>query len=106
MGNAHNSRPEIQARRLADARNPECARRAAIYRSAKGKFLGHFDKRTLVAQWNIEWNLSGRRQQPDFPQWLENNRARLQEQKAREIAMQERINASHRILMANQGARA
>lgn len=106
MGNAHNSRPEIQARRLADARNPECVRRAAIYRAAKGRFLGHFDKKRLVAQWNIEWNVSGRAPQIDFPQWLEVNRARLLDQKQREVGMQEQINASHRRLMAAQGATA
>lgn len=97
MGNAHNCRPEIQARRLADARNPECQRRAEIYRKAKGKLLGHFQKRTLVARWNVEWNLSGRAPQADFPQWLENNRARLLEEKARETEAQERINESHQL---------
>lgn len=58
---SHDFRPEIQARKQADARNPEVQRRREIYRKARG------DKKRRVANWNVAWNVCGR--PADFPEF-------------------------------------
>jgi hypothetical protein len=65
MGISPNSfRPEVQARKLADAHNPEVRRRKAMWKAARGK------KREAIAHWNAAWNASGRSQSfPEFDAW-------------------------------------
>lgn len=96
VGNAWKHAPARQARLQADMQNPEYVRRQRIYREARGKLLGHFNKRDLVAEWNLDWNLSGRRSDHvDFPEWLEQNRDRLIRRRDDERASQRRINEAH-----------
>lgn len=77
MGNAHNSRPEIQARKLRDMNNPEFRRRRAMWTAARGK------KRDEIANWNVAWNVAGRPADfPDFAVW------RLQERERQRAAEQ------------------
>lgn len=61
---AHFSRPEIQARHAASAKNPEFVRRQAIARAAKGR-----NRREIASHWMVEWNLAGR--PVDFPELAE-----------------------------------
>lgn len=104
-GNAWKYRPERQARIIADMGNPEWVRRRELYRTARGKFLGHFDKKRLVADWNVEWNLAGRpRTQPDFPEWLELNRDRLLAKRDEDRRLQQRINEAHAAYLAGRPA--
>lgn len=91
-GNAWKHAPARQARLQMDMRDPECIRRQQVYREARGKVLGHFDKKRLVAEWNIDWNKKGRPAGlPDFREWLEQNRARLTDKRDAEREMQTRI---------------
>lgn len=95
-GNAYKYRPEYQARMIENMNNPEWRRRREIYRKARGKFLGHFDKKRLVADWNAEWNLKGRpKDHPDFPAWLEQNREKLTTRRDEDRALQEQIDRVH-----------
>lgn len=95
-GNAYKYRPEYQARMIENMNNPEWCRRREIYRKTRGKFLGYFDKKRLVADWNADWNLQGRpKDHPDFHEWLEKNRAKLTARRDEERAAQERINQAH-----------
>ncbi|MDE2104722.1 MAG: hypothetical protein KGL39_46225 [Patescibacteria group bacterium] len=104
LGNAWKHAPARQARLHADMQNPEYVRRQCIYREARGKLLGHFNKRDLVAEWNIEWNLSGRSDEhPDFPEWLEQNRDRLTRRRDADRESQKRINEAHAAWIAVAG---
>lgn len=76
---AHNSRPEIQARKLQYAASPEHQRRKAMYVAARGL------KKEKVAHWNHTWALAGYpdafpdfdefwRSHPRALQWLDNRK--------------------------------
>jgi hypothetical protein len=80
MGNAYNSRPEIQARHAENRRNPEWVRHEAVIAATKGKFLGHFKKKELASRWRREWIEAGKpltHDLPEFDEWLQINREAL-----------------------------
>jgi hypothetical protein len=81
LGNAYRNRPDIQARSLANRRNPEWMRHEEVIRNTRGLFLGHFKKKELARQWQGEWVKAGKPSQPhdlpEFPEWLEAKREEL-----------------------------
>lgn len=81
LGNAYRNRPDIQARSLANLRNPEWVRHEEVIRNTRGLFLGHFKKKDLARQWQGEWVKAGKPRQPhdllEFPDWLEEKREEL-----------------------------
>lgn len=84
------SRPEVQARRIADMSNPEYMRRRAMVKAATGY------KRERLVKWNIAWNLSGRaRDFPDFPEWDAANKPAMDAERAKQRAYQKRLNVWH-----------
>ena len=70
--NAHNSRPEVQARRFANARDPEYVRRQALVKGRKGK-----KQREVAKAWFIAWQTDGKRSSdyPDLADWEAQQRA-------------------------------
>ena len=89
---AHNSRPEIQARKLAYAASPEHQRRKAMYLAARGL------KRDKVRHWNHTWALSGYPDNfPDFDAFWQSHPKAVEwlEQRKRDQAMQREINRKH-----------
>lgn len=78
---SYQSRPDVQARSLANARDPEWVRRREVVRLTKGKLLGHFRKRDLAWEWFREWVRAGRPREagamPEFDDWLVANREAL-----------------------------
>lgn len=78
---AHNSRPEIQARKIAALNNPEWVRRNKLYRESTGY------KRERVVLWNLDWNRKGRpADHPDFPEWDAVNKPKLDEERRQQRA--------------------
>jgi hypothetical protein len=81
LGNAYRNSPVIQARTLANMRNPEWVRHEEVIRNTRGLFLGHFKKKNLAREWQGEWVKAGKPSQPhdlpEFPEWLEAKREEL-----------------------------
>lgn len=81
LGNAYRNSPVIQARTIANIRNPEWMRHEEVIRNTRGLFLGHFKKKKLAREWQGEWVRAGKPSQPhdlpEFPEWLESKREEL-----------------------------
>ncbi len=89
---AHNSRPEIQARKAMYARSPEHCRRKAMYRAARGL------KKEKVAHWNHMWALAGYPDEfPDFDAFWQSHPEALAwiERRKEAQASQRKLNKLH-----------
>ncbi len=89
---AHNSRPEIQARKAMHARDPEYQRRKQMWRESRGL------KREKVTHWNQMWALAGYPDGfPDFDEFWRSHPRALEwvEARKRDQAVQREINKKH-----------
>lgn len=78
LGNAYRNRPDVQARSIANRRNPEWRRREQVVHDTKGKLLGYFNKKEIAREWFREWVSAGKPDAfPEFADWLDARRDEL-----------------------------
>jgi len=99
LGNAYRNRPDVQARSIANRRNPEWRRREQVVQDTKGKLLGYFNKKEIAREWFREWVAAGKPSQPDafpeFADWLDQKRGELILRRDRKREEQRRIDVYH-----------